>query len=164
MPCYTGLCYNRTTLYIDNLWCGAYRVPIRSHHHPYTADTTAHGRNKLAWIYNHMHGKVWDEITYPFPNSAVKVVEWMSKFMVLMDVMTYPCRCWCYSMLVKRPHASICSRAYTPPPPPPPPPTHTHTHTHPTPHTPTPHPTPPTPPHPQIKEYRHKTTKLSSLQ
>ena len=37
-----------------------------------------------AWISNYIHYKVWDEITYPFPNAnggTVEVWEWMSNFM-----------------------------------------------------------------------------------
>ena len=46
----------------------------------------------LAWISNHMPGKVWDGITYSFPsfNSATA---WISNFIphIKMDVITYPC-------------------------------------------------------------------------
>ena len=43
-----------------------------------------------------MPSKVWDEITYPFPNftsCTVEVWEWMSNFMphFKVDVITYPC-------------------------------------------------------------------------
>ena len=45
---------------------------------------------------NHMPSKVWDEITYPYPNlngHAVKFWEWISSFIphFKMDVITYPC-------------------------------------------------------------------------
>ena len=48
-----------------------------------------------AWISNHMPSKLWDEITYPFPNfngSTVEVWEWMSSFIwrFAMYVITYP--------------------------------------------------------------------------
>ena len=48
-----------------------------------------------AWISNHRPGKVWDEITYPFPNfngCTVVVLEWISNFIphFMMDVITYP--------------------------------------------------------------------------
>ena len=48
------------------------------------------------WISNHMHNKVWDEITDPFPNSngsTVEVWEWMSDSIPrsIMDVITFPC-------------------------------------------------------------------------
>ena len=36
-----------------------------------------------AWISNHMHSKMWDEIIYPFPNfsdSTIEVWEWISNF------------------------------------------------------------------------------------
>ena len=41
-----------------------------------------------------MLSKVWDEITYPFPNfnsSTVEVWEWMNNFIphFMMDVITY---------------------------------------------------------------------------
>ena len=35
------------------------------------------------WICNHMHHKVWDEITYPFPNfNDAEVWEWKRNFML----------------------------------------------------------------------------------
>ena len=45
----------------------------------------------------YMPNKVWDKISYPFPNfngSTVEVWEWISNFIlhILMDVITYPCR------------------------------------------------------------------------
>ena len=44
------------------------------------------------WISNHMHSKLLDEITYPFPNFNVKVWEWISNFIpYYMAVITYPC-------------------------------------------------------------------------
>ena len=47
-----------------------------------------------AWISNNMPCKVWDEITYPFPNyngSTVEVWEWISNFIphFILDVITY---------------------------------------------------------------------------
>ena len=53
----------------------------------------------LAWVSNHMPGKVWDEITYPFPNfngATVEVWEWISSFIphYVMDAITYPCWDW----------------------------------------------------------------------
>ena len=47
-----------------------------------------------AWISNHMSSKVWDEITYPFPNfngCAIEVWEWISEFIphFILDVITY---------------------------------------------------------------------------
>ena len=43
-----------------------------------------------------MPSKVWDEITYPFPNfngATVEVWEWISNFIphFMMNVITYPC-------------------------------------------------------------------------
>ena len=53
-------------------------------------------RNIPAWISNHMLSKVWDEVTYPFPNSngcTVEVWEWISNSIPLyaMSATTYPC-------------------------------------------------------------------------
>ena len=50
-----------------------------------------------AWISNYINSKVWDEITYPFPNSsgtAIEVWEWISNFMSNCTeyVITYSCR------------------------------------------------------------------------
>ena len=50
-----------------------------------------------------MHNKVWDKITYPFPNFndyIVEVWEWISNYIphFKMDVITYPC---CDSVLIK---------------------------------------------------------------
>ena len=49
-----------------------------------------------AWIGNHMPCKVWDQITYPFPNfngSTVEVWEWINNFIphIIIHVITYPC-------------------------------------------------------------------------
>ena len=43
-----------------------------------------------------MPNKMWDEITYPFPNfniEAVEVWEWISNSIpyFIVDVITYPC-------------------------------------------------------------------------
>ena len=48
-----------------------------------------------AWISNYIHHKVWDEITYPFPNfngATVEVWEWISNFIPHFTgtVITYP--------------------------------------------------------------------------
>ena len=48
------------------------------------------------WISNYIHHKVWDEITYPFPNfngAAVEVWEWLSNFIPHFTryVITYSC-------------------------------------------------------------------------
>ena len=56
-----------------------------------------HINGSVAWISNHMPSKVWDVITYPFPNfnsSAVEVWERISNFIphFIMDAITYPCR------------------------------------------------------------------------
>ena len=50
----------------------------------------------LVWISNHMPNKLWDKITYPFPNfhgATIEVWEWRSNFIphFIMDVITYPC-------------------------------------------------------------------------
>ena len=56
-----------------------------------------------AWISNYTHHKVWDKITYPFPN-FIEVWEWISNFIPHFTghAITYPCRDFCYTMLVKR--------------------------------------------------------------
>ena len=46
-------------------------------------------------ISNHKPNKVWDEITYPFPNfngCTIEVWEWISNFIphFIIDVITYP--------------------------------------------------------------------------
>ena len=50
----------------------------------------------LAWVSNQMPSKVWDEITYTFPNfngSAVEMWEWISNFIrnIIMVVSDFPC-------------------------------------------------------------------------
>ena len=60
-----------------------------------------------AWIRNHMPSKMWDEITYPFPNfngSTVEVCEWISYFIphIIMGVITYPCRLFKLNHVSKR--------------------------------------------------------------
>ena len=52
------------------------------------------------WMSNHIHYKVWNEITYPFINFngvTVEVYEWISNFISHFtgQVITYPC--WDYS-------------------------------------------------------------------
>ena len=48
------------------------------------------------WMNNYIHYKVWDGITYPFPNvngAALNVWEWVSTFIPHFTgyVITYPC-------------------------------------------------------------------------
>ena len=48
------------------------------------------------WMSNHMPGRVWGEITYPFPNfngCTVEVWEWISNFIphFIMNVITVSC-------------------------------------------------------------------------
>ena len=50
-----------------------------------------------AWISNYINYKVWDEITYPFPNFngvTVEVWEWKSNFIAHFPahMITYPCK------------------------------------------------------------------------
>ena len=50
----------------------------------------------LAWISIHIHYKVRDENTYPFPNfngSIVEAWEWISNFIshIIMEVISYQC-------------------------------------------------------------------------
>ena len=55
---------------------------------------STHGLTLIsAWISNHNHYKVWEEITYPFPNfngCTIEVWEWISYFILhfIMDVIT----------------------------------------------------------------------------
>ena len=55
-----------------------------------------HGLTSIpVWIRNYKSSKVWDEITYPFPNGeTVEVWERLSNFIphFIMDVITYPCQ------------------------------------------------------------------------
>ena len=55
---------------------------------------------------NHIPSKVWDGITYPFPNfngCTVQVWEWIDNLSqrFMMDLITYPCWDGNYSLLVK---------------------------------------------------------------
>ena len=45
-----------------------------------------------AWISNHRHRKVGDELTY-FNSATIEVWEWISNFIqrFMIDVITYPC-------------------------------------------------------------------------
>ena len=58
---------------------------------------TKHGLTLIpAWIHNHIHYKVWDEIPNPFPNfngATVEALEWISNFIPHFTeyVITYPC-------------------------------------------------------------------------
>ena len=64
----------------------------------------------LTWINltrktNHIHDKMWDEITYPcqnFNGATVEVLEWISNFIshFIMAVITYPCLHQSWFMLV----------------------------------------------------------------
>ena len=71
-----------------------------------------------AWLYNHMPGKIWDGITYLFPNfngSTVEIWEWISNCTahIIMDMITngryvlYQFRFTCF-------HIGCISHAYTP--------------------------------------------------
>ena len=51
--------------------------------------------NIPAWMSNHMPRKLWNEITYPFPNFngvTIEVWEWISNLIphIIMAVITYP--------------------------------------------------------------------------
>ena len=59
-----------------------------------------------AWMTNYTHYKVWDEITYPFPNfngCTVEVWEWISSLIphFTVHVITYSCWDKSWTMLVK---------------------------------------------------------------
>ena len=50
-----------------------------------------------AWIGNYTHYKVWDEITYPFPDindATAEVWEWIGSSIrhLTEHIITYPCR------------------------------------------------------------------------
>ena len=68
-----------------------------SNFHEICGPVYQHGITSLtAWISNHMPNKVWDEITYPFPNfngSNVEVWEFISNIMphVIKYVITHTC-------------------------------------------------------------------------
>ena len=64
-----------------------------------------------------MPSKIWDEITHPFLNFngwTVEVWKWISDFIsyFIMDVITYPCCDWIYSLLVKGCHR--CEQSSSP--------------------------------------------------
>ena len=69
-------------------------------------------RSSPAWHgqVNHMPGKVWDEITYPFPNfksCTVEVWEWIGNFIphFIKNVITYPyCLVLTVSIIQHRKH------------------------------------------------------------
>ena len=44
-----------------------------------------------ASISNYIHYKVWDEITYQFPNFSGDVWEWVSNLHFTGHVIAYPC-------------------------------------------------------------------------
>ena len=59
-----------------------------------------------AWISEYIHYKLWEEITYPFPNfngCTVEVWEWIWNFLphFIMNVFTY--LCWDYSQSMVKP-------------------------------------------------------------
>ena len=45
-----------------------------------------------AWMSDHMHNEVWNQITSPFPTTEFG--EWLDNFVphFKMDAVTYPCR------------------------------------------------------------------------
>ena len=50
-----------------------------------------------AWISDYIHYKVWDEITYPFPNfnsGTVEVWEWMNNFNPQLTGHVITSLCW----------------------------------------------------------------------
>ena len=58
------------------------------------------------WTINYTHFKLWDEITYPFPNFnsfTIEVWEWISNFIPHFSghAITYPCRDLSWTRLVK---------------------------------------------------------------
>ena len=69
------------------LWLSKARCGVTLHYvcaeHPWHA-SYLHGLILIpAWISNYIDYKLWDDITYPFPNftcAAVEVWEWISNF------------------------------------------------------------------------------------
>ena len=60
-----------------------------------------------AWKSNDIHYKMWDEITYPFPNfhgTATEVWKWVSNFIPYFTGHVIICPCWdlSQSILVKK--------------------------------------------------------------
>ena len=80
-------CYNRTTMY-EAGWL----IPcLTQQYWPGLCLTLI-----SAWISNYVHYKMWDEMTYPFPNfngCTVEVWEWINNFIshFSVHVITYPC-------------------------------------------------------------------------
>ena len=75
--------YNGTALYHGCWW-------LNNQQHGMRLMTT----NIPTWIRNHILSKVWDEITYPFPNingATVEVLEWIGNFIphFTMDIITH---------------------------------------------------------------------------
>ena len=62
-----------------------------------------------AWMADHMLSRFGEQITYLFPNfngATDGVWEWTGDFIshIMMDVTTYPCWDWSWTMLVKGGH------------------------------------------------------------
>ena len=80
--------------YLNHISCGEYYCLLLI---PGATFTNKHGLTLIpAWICNNIHYKVWDEITYLFPNFngvTVEVWEWISNFIPYFAgyVITYPC-------------------------------------------------------------------------
>ena len=71
----------------------------------------------MVWVSNYIHYRVWDEITYPFPNFngiTVEDWEWISNFVPHFTgcVITYPYRDKRKCMLVKRRLMLSCCQHY----------------------------------------------------
>ena len=86
-------CYVVCVTVIDEKSCTGEIMAIWSYRYPrnYTP-----GPLLLTWISNYINHKMWDEITYPFPNfngAAVEVWKWLSNFIPHFtgNEITYPC-------------------------------------------------------------------------
>ena len=82
---------------ICNLWALHYQPSVWQIYA--TTNQKVQPLTATAWASNHMPSKVWDEITYPFPNfngATAEVWEWISNLIpqFIMEAITYPCWNW----------------------------------------------------------------------
>ena len=84
----------------------AYRLPPVYDNEVSIADEEIVWENNIEWISNHIHYKMWDEITDPFPNfngTTIEVWEWISNVIphFIMNVITDHCWDWSSSISLK---------------------------------------------------------------
>ena len=88
--------YNILTEFQALSACAIFKEVKNSTLTPFT-NIIEHGLTLIpAWVSNHIHYQVWDEITYPFPNfnsCTVEVWEWISNFIPHSPgcIITNPC-------------------------------------------------------------------------